>query len=234
MLLSAKVRWVGRSSRTNHYAKFADIGFGSSIYVHFGIEARDFVCGRMDLMTDGDLVRQVLAGTTAAYGPLARRWAPRVLAVCHARAGRSAAEDLAQEALLRGLRSLQTLAEPEKFGPWLLGIATRTSLDWLKSARRRDVSLDAMEENAGNDLAARSEDPAAMDRQERARLLLAEVERLPQPYRETLMLYYSQDCTYEQLAEMLGVSAATINARLTKARAMLRERMLAQREDELQ
>jgi RNA polymerase sigma-70 factor (ECF subfamily) len=73
-----------------------------------------------------------------------------------------------------------------------------------------------------------------MDRQERARLLLAEVERLPQPYRETLMLYYSQDCTYEQLAEMLGVSAATINARLTKARAMLRERMLAQREDELQ
>jgi RNA polymerase sigma-70 factor (ECF subfamily) len=182
-------------------------------------------------MTDGDLVRQVLAGITAAYGPLARRWAPRVLAVCHARVGSGAAEDLAQEALLRGLRSLSALAEPEKFGPWLLGIATRTCLDWLKSAQRRDVSLEAMPGGAEANLAAGREDPAADSREERARLLMAEVERLPEPYRQTLMLYYCQDCTYGQLAEMLGVSAAAINARLTKARAMLRERMLAQCED---
>ena len=58
---------------------------------------------------------------------------------------------------------------------------------------------------------------------------MAEVAALPEAYRETLMLYYTQDCTYDELAEMLGVSAATINARLTKARAMLRERMGVER-----
>jgi RNA polymerase sigma-70 factor (ECF subfamily) len=184
-------------------------------------------------MTDGELVRQVLAGTTAAYGPLARRWAPRVLAVCHARVGRAAAEDLAQEALLRGLRALSTLADPEKFGSWLAGIATRTCLDWLKAAARRDVSLESLEAGAAN-LAAAGDDPHALDRQERARQLMAEVERLPQPYRETVMLYYCQDCTYEELAKMLGVSAAAINARLTKARAMLRERVLIEREGSLE
>jgi DNA-directed RNA polymerase specialized sigma24 family protein len=44
------------------------------------------------------------------------------------------------------------------------------------------------------------------------------------------MLYYYKQGTYQELADLLGVSAATINARLTKARAMLRQRMLAERE----
>ena len=185
-------------------------------------------------MMDGDLVRQALAGTTAGpdgYGQLARRWAPRVLAVCHARVGRAAAEDLAQEALLRGLRALPTLADPDKFGPWLLGIAARTCLDWLKSAKRTEVSLDALaDDRGGGGRFAAPTDPAADDRRERAERLMAEVERLPPAYREVLMLYYHQDCTYQELADLLGVSAATINARLTKGRAMLRERLMAERE----
>jgi RNA polymerase sigma factor (sigma-70 family) len=186
-------------------------------------------------MTDGDLVRQALAGTTAAYGQLARRWAARVLAVCHARVGRAAAEDLSQEALLRGLRGLPTLADPDRFGPWLLGIATRACLDWRKSAKRSEVSLDGLWSDAdGADAAgalAAHVDEGASDRRERAERLMAEVERLPLPYREALMLYYYQHCTYQELADALGVSAATINARLSKARAMLRERLTADLEE---
>jgi len=58
--------------------------------------------------------------------------------------------------------------------------------------------------------------------------LLSEVEALPQLYRETLMIYYYEDMTYQELAAMQGVSVATINARLTKARKMLRERLARQ------
>ncbi|MEO1981265.1 MAG: hypothetical protein ABGZ24_12165, partial [Fuerstiella sp.] len=58
-------------------------------------------------MTDGDLVRQAPDGRSAAYGELVRRWSAQVLAMCHARVGRHAiAEELAQETLLRGFRSL--------------------------------------------------------------------------------------------------------------------------------
>jgi len=86
-------------------------------------------------MSDGQLVNEVLSGRVESYDPLVRRWAARVLAVCHARVGRAdAAEDLAQEALLRGLRALPTLSDPEKFGPWLCGIAVRCCLDWLKAS----------------------------------------------------------------------------------------------------
>jgi RNA polymerase sigma factor (sigma-70 family) len=173
------------------------------------------------------LVRQARAGEPAAYGQLAQRWAARVLAVCHARVGRAAAEDLAQEAMLRGLRSLRTLVDEERFGPWLIGIAVRTCLDWLKSAQRTEVSLDAMTYDAMR----HSDDArAATDKHERAEQLMREVEQLPQPYREVLMFYYYHDCTYQEAADALDVSAATINARLTKARAMLRSRMMAEQE----
>lgn len=187
-------------------------------------------------MTDGELVRQARAGQAAAYGELARRWAPRVLAVCRARVGRPAAEDLAQEALLRGLRGLPTLADPDKFGPWLVGIAVRTCLDWLKSAQRTEVSLDALAEGHGFTTPAAlratpdNDRRDAASRLERGEQLIREVEALPQAYREVLMLYYYQDCTYRDLADALGVSPATINARLTKARAMLRSRMMAEQE----
>src|SRR5690348_17193102 len=96
-------------------------------------------------MDDAELVRQATAGTQAAYEHLVRRWAARVLAVCHARVGRrDAAEELAQESLVRGWRALATLEDASRFGPWLCGIATRACLDWLKSPKRGEVSLSAL------------------------------------------------------------------------------------------
>jgi RNA polymerase sigma-70 factor (ECF subfamily) len=175
--------------------------------------------------TDGDLARQAMAGQTAAYETLVRRWSPRVLALCHARVrDRAAAEDMAQETLLRGFRGLPTLADPDRFGAWLLGIAARTCLDWLKSAKRTEVGYAALGDAGEENIPARRSDDGA-DTKDDADRLAVEIQRLPEACRETLMLYYAGDCTYQELADALGVSPATINARLTKARTILRERL---------
>lgn len=179
-------------------------------------------------MSDGDLVRQTLDGRTAAYEELVRRWAARVLALCHAKVGSAdAAEDLAQETLLRGFRALGTLCEPDKFGAWLHGIAERVCLDWLKSKRNHQVTFGVLDgENAEELFVANGDRPDQIaDHNDQVRHLMREVEALPTEYREVVMLYYYQDVTYRDLALALGVSTATVNARLTKARAMLRERM---------
>jgi RNA polymerase sigma-70 factor (ECF subfamily) len=180
-------------------------------------------------MTDGQLVRQALGGAVSAYEALVRRWAARVVGVCHARVGRAAAaEDLAQETLLRGLRALPTLVEPEKFGPWLCGIASRTCLDWLKRAERGEVSLataSGSDDGAARFAATGGDAAQDLERADDIDRLMREVERLPEPQREALMLYYYEDCTYQDLADRLGVSAATINARLTQARMTLRARL---------
>ncbi len=128
---------------------------------------------------------------------------------------------------MRGLRALATLDDPAKFGPWLCSIASRVALDWIKSSQSRQVSLDAL---ASGGMEAwvveggESPDEAAT-RADDTRQLLEEVASLPEPFREVVLLYYYDDVTYHDVAEILGVSTATVNARLTKARAILRERL---------
>ncbi len=178
-------------------------------------------------MSDAELVCQALAGKREAYAELVRRWTPRVLALCHARARRAdVAEDLTQETLLRGYRALGTLSQPDRFGAWLQGIALRTCLDWLKARERSTVPFSTLGPDHDPDdyLQARDTHGSTLDEDER-HLLLAEVEALPVACRTVVLLYYYEDLTYRELAEALGVSPATINARLTKARALLRMRL---------
>jgi len=180
-------------------------------------------------MSDGDLVRQALSGHRGAYEQLVHRWTGRVLALCHARLGRAGiAEDLAQEALLRGYVALRSLSDQEKFGAWLCGIATRACLDWLKAKERTQVRFSDL----GTDRSPEQLFPSPgwkeapeLDQKDEVNQLTREVELLPEEFRKALMLYYYQDLTYQEIAQVLGVSPATVNARLTKARALLRRRL---------
>lgn len=179
-------------------------------------------------MTDGELVRRILRGERAAAEEIASRWAVRVLAFCQARVrNRHTAEDLAQESLLRALRGLRSLESPDRFGTWLFGIAAHVCLDWRKSKQAGQVPMSSYApQRRPDELASdgRSAE-AAVDQADQMRWLLEAIEELSVEHREVLLLYYYQDVTYQDLANMLGVSTATINARLTQARAKLRERV---------
>jgi RNA polymerase sigma-70 factor (ECF subfamily) len=181
-------------------------------------------------MSDAELVRLARTGRAEAYAELAQRWAARVTALCHARVRRAdVADDLAQETLLRGFRAIHTLSDPERFGAWLSGIALRACLDWLKSKQNGQVTFSAMQTGADADEPFGGEHPSTFDlvgQADEVRRLMAAVGDLPEQYRTVLLLYYYEDVTYQDLASMLGVSAATINARLTRARALLRERLM--------
>ena len=125
-------------------------------------------------MSDAQLVRQALAGQNGAYEQLVRRWSARVLAVCHARIGRAdASEELAQETLFRGLKALPSLAEPDKFGPWICGIANRACLDWLKNGRRAPLQMSALTGDEPERLGGASNDGAnvAEEREEISRMM---------------------------------------------------------------
>ena len=171
--------------------------------------------------SEADLVREALAGRTVAYAILARRWGARIMAVCHARVrSPDVAEDLTQETLLRAFRALATIREPHKFGAWICGIARCICLDWLKAKARSQISFGDLDD--AQHLVEGHDPERGAEGVER---LMTEVESLPDDYREVVMLYYYGDLTYRDLADMLGVSAATVNARLTKARTMLRQRL---------
>jgi RNA polymerase sigma-70 factor (ECF subfamily) len=204
------------------------IGPRDSFYFHVG-ERETLVHTRGDnTASDAELVRQAGNGRPDAYGELARRWSPCVMAVCHARVRcQTSAADLAQETLLRGFRDLVTLKSPEKFGAWLRGIAHRVCLDWLKSKQRSQVPFSrlASDGHPCELLAASNDVGAAVDQLDELNRLMVEIESLSDNHREALMLFYYGEMSYRDMAELLGVSAATINARLSEARELLRERL---------
>jgi RNA polymerase sigma factor (sigma-70 family) len=182
-------------------------------------------------MTDAELVRGACEGAGAAQEQLARRYAPRLLAVCRARIGRhEAVEDLAQESLLRGLTHLHSLEDPEKLGAWLRGIAVRVCQDWLRGRSRRQIPLSTLNGETTSKEALPCDGAAAthterIEQQERHEHLQCAIDALPVELREPLLLFYFDEITYEQIAELLGVSRATVNARLARAREQLARRL---------
>lgn len=197
-------------------------------------------------MDDANLVRQAQQGQASAYEVLVGRWSARVIGYVRSKVGHvQVAEDLAQDSLLKAFRALDSLADPDRFGSWLLSIAHRSTLDWLKAKARTEVRFTDLMAPSGNGRSTtqggesrhrgaadrwasdvdRPDDIVARD--EQREMLWHTIGELPEAQREVLMIYYYDDVTYKDLAEMLGVSSATINARLTKARATLREKMSA-------
>lgn len=177
-------------------------------------------------MTDGELVRLTLDGRPSAYEQLVRRWMPRVLAVCRARIRTAdVAEELAQETLLRGYRSLSTLEAPGKFGAWLRGIAMRVCLDWIKSKQTSQIPFSQFGDGYHDPLSNDFPGDEVLARREECERLCEELEQLPLQLREVLLLYYYDDMTYEEIGTVLEVSRATVNTRLAKARELLRIRL---------
>jgi RNA polymerase sigma-70 factor (ECF subfamily) len=176
--------------------------------------------------SDGALVRAARDGRREAYDELVRRYAAKIRAVCGSRLGRRGpADDMTQEAFLRGYRALGTLEDPERFGSWLFGIAVRACLDWLKAKERSQVSFDGLGPDRNPEETLGSQPRPEAEENDRKRRVLEEVDSLPEIYREVVMLFYYKTQTYREMSALLGISPAAINARLTKARAMLRERL---------
>lgn len=120
--------------------------------------------------------------------------------------------DLAQETMVRLIRSLETLREPERFMPWALRIAVNLWRD--RGARRPTAPLPLQTE------APPAEDPES----DLAARVLASLRMLPEPYRSAVTLRYLEDLDYEAMSEILEISAVTLRSHVARALRMIRER----------
>ena len=176
-------------------------------------------------MTDGELVRLVVAGDTAVYEVLARRWYYRILAYCQARliSGHfHDAEDLTQDVFVRGFRDLNSLADSERFGSWLRGIANHLCSDWGRDHQRNRQNNDDVAMNTNSQFGVPVDVAIACD--ERT-IVLQQIAAIPEDLREVILLHYFEELTYDEMARWLGVARATVNERLAKARSLLRIRL---------
>jgi RNA polymerase sigma-70 factor, ECF subfamily len=129
-------------------------------------------------MQEAALVRAAQAGDRAAFGALYEQYARVVHGILIAHVPYDAAEDLVQEVFIKALERIVTLRDTNAFNAWLLAIARRTAADHNR-AHRHDATSEY--EAAGG---ARPDGEAFE--------VIAMMKRLPEAYRETLLLVWSK------------------------------------------
>lgn len=146
---------------------------------------------------------------------------PRLFSLCCRLCGsRGEAEDLYQETLLRGLEQREQLLAAENPGAYLTRICVNLYRDWAR--RRKLLSFISMEDAPPPNLHGQFSTAGPEESLEQS-LVRQAVDTLPEPYRQTVLLYYFCDQSIQQAAAALGVRPGTVKSRLGRGREMLKE-----------
>ena len=156
-------------------------------------------------------VRDARRGSQAAFAWLHRAFAPLVHAIHLGVTSRARAEELTQETFVIAFGRLAQLREPASFGPWIAMIA------------RRNRAVSGVEER---DL-AEADDPAwpgaGPESAAQANEALRAIRRLPEAYRETLMLRLVEGLSGPEIANLTGLTPESVRVNLHRGMARLRD-----------
>jgi len=178
--------------------------------------------------TDAQLVALSLAGDREAFAQIVARHQSLVCALAYSGLGNLAqSEDLAQETFIAAWQHLPDLREPAKLKPWLCEIARNRIHRW-RSNQQRDPTHAAATMESVERIADQQPSPSAVAvRREEENILWREMEQIPEIYRESLILFYRQNQSVENVAAALDVSEEVVRQRLSRGRKMLQEQVLA-------
>ncbi|HEX6309967.1 MAG TPA: sigma-70 family RNA polymerase sigma factor [Longimicrobiales bacterium] len=170
-------------------------------------------------MSDRELIERVLAGDGRAERALYDAHVDRVFRLCYrlANGDASRAQDFTQETFVRAFDRLREFRYEAALSTWLHRIAVSVALNGMRRVKRwheRETSLeDAPEPGA---VEARAEPDL------KAKLRRA-IAALPEHYRVVFVMYDMEGYTHDEIGAALELPAGTSKARLSRARAKLRE-----------
>jgi RNA polymerase sigma-70 factor, ECF subfamily len=179
----------------------------------------------MEARSDPELVAAVLAGNSAAFAALVRRYRETYTRFAVRMLGSHAdADDVLQSAFLRAYRGLGSCREPERFGAWLSQIVVNECRTFATRRSRRDrrfVDDGVLDDPLAAVSTAHLTDPAD------AEALREEIERalgrLVPEQREAFILKHVEELSYEEMAEVTGVGVSALKMRVKRACERLRE-----------
>ena len=170
---------------------------------------------------DAEAVHAVRAGNKTAFADLYDWYGRLVLAVCLDTTRQfPLAQDLSQEVFLRAYRGLVGFEGRSRFSTWLYRIAYNVFLNH----RARSKELAALPLGFESQAAA-PEHELSPNRCDLRRDLAAAIAALPERYRAVVTLYYLQDVSYPEIAEVLDLPLGTVKTHLHRAKKLLREEL---------
>ena len=171
--------------------------------------------------SDAKLVKECLSGNSGSFKELIEKYSGVTYSLIYSYIQKSdQTEDLAQEVFLQAYQSLGNLRKPSKFGSWLYGITKRVCMNWLRKQKGQAISL-----NKFIQFYPTGDSRSQLAKFEESEEVYKVVTSLPEIYREVIFLHYYESMKYKEISKILGISTSAINARLIKARELLREKL---------
>jgi len=175
-----------------------------------------------------ELVQRARKGDLGAYDQLIQRYQERIYAtVCHMTSNHEDANDLTQEAFIKGHQALKSFKGGSSFYTWVYRIAVNKTINFLKQRKNRSqMSLNDIDFNAEHD-----PDLVALisDKNPRREAGLTELQeklnegmqKLSEPHRLVVALHDVQGLSHEEIAKIMGCNIGTVRSRLFYARQQL-------------
>jgi RNA polymerase sigma-70 factor, ECF subfamily len=156
-------------------------------------------------------IRAVAAGDQAAFARLYGDYVRMVHAILLGRVPRRDVDDLVQDVFITAYTRIRELRDAAAFGGWLATIARNRATDYMRQTRQ---AMELPPELPGGD-PIESETLAVLDI----------VRKLPDAYRETLLMRLVEGLTGDEIAERTGLTAGSVRVNLHRGMKMLREQL---------
>jgi RNA polymerase sigma-70 factor (ECF subfamily) len=189
------------------------------------------------ILEDRELVERFKQGDQSAFGRLVEKHSTKAYQIAYGVvANREDAEEVTQGVFVRIHRALAKFRGDAEFTTWMYRIAmnlARNKYRWNKSrGSQRNISIDAPLPGADDDDARHIDLPETeptpdeqLQVDELESRALEELYKLPELYREALVLRNIKELSYEEISTLLGCKLGTVKSRIARARDELRKRL---------
>lgn len=178
-------------------------------------------------LTDEELISEFQANNNVeAFELLVKRYKDPLTNFVYRFVGdRDASTDVVQDTMIRFYLHKDSYKSFAKFSTWIYTIATNLAKNELKRRKRKNLfSIHSGDDEETMDLLDKSALPDVLaDSEIKNKIIQKALSKVKEVYREVVILRDVQDMSYEEIAEITGLSIGTVKSRINRGRAQLQK-----------
>lgn len=185
------------------------------------------------MYTETELIQSVIKGEAHAHRRFVKQYERLVFYVIHKLIDdEDDVKDLAQDVFMKVFKNLPKFKEESKLSTWIGQIAYRESVNFLKKKKRHyHVSTEESETLQLSDNRFTPEESAISE--DTSSIVKSAINRLPERYRQVLVLYHLDEFSYPEIGEMTNMPEGTVKNYIFRARKMLKEQLSSMFKNEI-
>ena len=189
---------------------------------------------RLILNEISSTIQNAINGDEQAYQAILERYQRGIYNLIYQMVkNREETEDLVQETFIKAFRALESYNDQYAFTTWLYKIAYNNCIDSIRKRKLKTSPLDKPIRTKEGEVQQQIRDDSTSPEHhylytEKKKILDECIQKLPESYRDVIVLRHQEDRSYEEIAEIIDVPLGTVKARIFRAREMLKRCLAAQ------